>query len=179
VTSATLAAGRRRDYTFPMRRYGITLGAAVPALAVFLALRFVVFDVYVIEGASMEPGLPPGTVVLVLRAAFAGDAAPGEVVCAGSAGQKIVKRVAAAGPAVVAWKNGAVYINGTVVDRFRHRPQLDIPGSCRVAPDALFLLGDNMNASSDSRATGAVPRSAIRGRVVWAVFPFSLFGEVR
>lgn len=41
---------------------------------------------------------------------------------------------------------------------------------------ALWLLGDNAEASTDSRTFGAVPREAIIGRVRWRYWPLrSLF----
>ena len=161
-----------------MHRHRTTFLIVLLAVLAFLALRFLVFDIYRIDGDSMEPELPAGAIVIVLRSAFSGDPETGDIVFAASENRKIVKRVAALGPADIAWKNGTFYINGTIVDRYRYRPQLDIPGTCRVEPDSLFLLGDNMRTSSDSRSIGAVHRTAILGRVVWVLFPLPLFGLV-
>jgi nickel-type superoxide dismutase maturation protease len=40
-----------------------------------------------------------------------------------------------------------------------------------VRPDGVTVLGDNPAASTDSRAFGAVPHDALRGRVVYRYFP--------
>ena len=53
----------------------------------------------------------------------------------------------------------------------------------RVAgPDGdggIVLLGDNLDESTDSRAFGPVPPSALTGRVVWRYWPPARFGPVR
>jgi len=45
-----------------------------------------------------------------------------------------------------------------------------------VDGDAIWLLGDNGAASTDSRAFGAVPLDAIAGRVRWRYWPDPLHG---
>ena len=45
--------------------------------------------------------------------------------------------------------------------------------------DGVVLLGDNLAVSTDSRAFGPVPRSALTGRVVWRYWPPARFGPVR
>ena len=42
-----------------------------------------------------------------------------------------------------------------------------------LGEDEYFVLGDNRMECADSRIWGAVPRSAIRGRVVLLFFPFN------
>ena len=43
----------------------------------------------------------------------------------------------------------------------------------------LMLLGDNPEASTDSRTFGPVPAENVIGRVVWCYWPPSRFGRVR
>ena len=47
------------------------------------------------------------------------------------------------------------------------------------AGGGVLLLGDNQDQSADSRAFGAVARSAIRGRALWRYWPPARFGPVR
>ncbi len=44
-------------------------------------------------------------------------------------------------------------------------------GPVTVPAGALFVLGDERAGSVDSRAYGAVPRSAVRGRVAARIWP--------
>lgn len=47
-----------------------------------------------------------------------------------------------------------------------------------VDADAVTVLGDNPAASTDSRAYGALPRSAVRGRVVYRYAPAGRAGRI-
>jgi signal peptidase I len=93
-----------------------------------------------VEGESMTPALEPGRLLLVLRGlrAEAGDI----VVVRGPSGSELVKRVSA-GPGDEA-----------------------MPGWV-LGPDEWLVLGDNREASTDSREFGTLPGDAIVGRVVW------------
>ena len=87
----------------------------------------------------MAPALKPGQRLLVVRGASlrAGDI----VVVEGPHGVEMVKRVSVGpgGEAMPGWILG---------------------------PDEWLVLGDNRQASTDSREFGALPRSAIKGKVV-------------
>lgn len=37
----------------------------------------------------------------------------------------------------------------------------------QLEPDRLYVVGDNLSASTDSRHFGWLPRASVRGRVVW------------
>ena len=47
-----------------------------------------------------------------------------------------------------------------------------------VPPGELFLLGDNPDASEDSRRLGWAPSRLVRGTVAWRVYPPSRLGAV-
>ena len=49
----------------------------------------------------------------------------------------------------------------------------------RVTPGGVVLLGDNAAASTDSRHFGAVPRTALTGRVLLRYWPDERRGRVR
>jgi signal peptidase I len=54
---------------------------------------------------------------------------------------------------------------------------LGMPGGV-VPPDALFVLGDNRNDSTDSHVFGPVPVPFVIGRAVLRVWPPGRFGRV-
>ncbi len=94
---------------------------------------------FAVEGPSMEPAYRPGDRLLVNRLAYLRrPPAPGEAVVIRDPEQPdrlLLKRVAAA------------------------------PDDPPVAPDRIYVLGDNAVESRDSRQFGPLPRSAIVGRV--------------
>lgn len=52
-------------------------------------------------------------------------------------------------------------------------------GTTTLGSDEYFVLGDNRQASSDSRVWGALPKDDIVGRAWVRVFPVSEFGVIR
>jgi signal peptidase I len=70
------------------------------------------------------------------------------------------------GPLGQGWQRAAL---APGVDRAAYRATRDNWGPLVVPPGEYFLLGDNRDASSDSRHLGFVPREAIRARVLWVL----------
>ena len=145
-----MSAGRfLRDLT-------LVLGGA--AALIWAAERWVAVP-WSVEGASMNPTLEDGDLVLVdlwsLRHRLPRS---GEIVLlAGPADEPLVKRVARTP------KEGL--------------PPAVLPADSPLEP-SYFVLGDNPQASSDSRTFGAVPRHRIRGRVAWRYWPLSRMGPI-
>jgi hypothetical protein len=151
-----------------MRRQKPKPGAIIViATLIALSLKLFVLDFAVIDGPSMLPSYKAGDVVAVLRCAYGlrlpsgagtgkyflrwGSPRQGEVVAALRPGSDavVVKRVAATGPAKLCAVGSAH--DGAV---------LDLPAG------SVFLLGDNMPESMDSRSYGAVSVEAVAGRVL-------------
>ena len=109
----------------------------------------------VVAERSMAPTLEPGDTLLLLPAGphglpwLRGAPCVGSIVIAERDGRLDVKRVAA-------WPAGTLQ-----------------------TPNALWLLGDNAAASSDSRQDGPVPLSALRGILLFRTGPSGRRGRVR
>jgi len=154
----------------------LALGLAMGVLVATQGLTFMR-----VEGGSMAPSYPPGTLVLVLRPPLHAVLYPGRgyrqgdvVVVAPPGGGLSLKRVAAVGPAAVALDGGDLLVDGQAVPA----PAPEADGVTDMAPvevaaGQVFVLGDDRRplASRDSRHYGPLPYAAVRGRVVTAWSP--------
>jgi signal peptidase I len=119
-----------------------------------LALVFTAnFRVVVIEGRSMEPTYHHGERVLMTWNYWLfGAIRKGDVVVIDlPGGARLVKRVVALG--------------GEEVPRPYWGPAIWRMGT-RVPPDHVYVVGDNLLYSEDSRQHGAFPMSWVRGKIV-------------
>lgn len=80
---------------------------------------------------------------------------------------------------------GNIYINGEVLSEGYGREVIQDPGRAveeiTLGDDEYFVLGDNRNNSTDSRAelVGNIHRKDIIGRAWVRIYPFSKFGKLR
>lgn len=145
--------------------------AAAPAAAIAVLWLWVAVPVVRISGPSMAPALHDGDFVCVLRLGAA--PARGDIVLAAVGGKWAVKRVVGLAGDAIDWRGGRPFRNGSPADgAWRLAPAgrpsgADRPPPVTVPPGHLYLLGDNRDASDDSRRWGPVPDTAIVGRVLF------------
>lgn len=125
----------------------------VPLAALALALSpLALLHPARVTGRSMQPTLPDGTIVWVLRAWAAGEPKPGEIWLAQGPEGPVIKRVLA-GPGMRL-----------------ETPSVPLQNADRSGPweagSGYLVLGDNRTASRDSRVWGPLPREAFQGRVL-------------
>lgn len=155
---------------------------------VFVLLVFTfVARTSLVSGDSMVPTLHEGDMLITSRLFYTPK--QGDIVVATMPfrnGEPIVKRVIAVGGQEVNidFEEGTVYVDGVELEEgyvnSRTNRQYDIEFPLVVPEGELFLLGDNRNASQDSRSSeiGTVDERYIFGRVIFRVFPFDDFGAV-
>ena len=125
---------------------------------------------FTVIGTSMLPTYKSGQIVCTEPYASPDELQLDDVVIAKvqkEDGQTLIKRVVAL-PGDTIWiDNGCMYRNGVIVlDDFPPMEDGGIATQPYVVPEnAFFLLGDNRNASFDSRNFGAVTFEEIAGRV--------------
>ncbi|HSV96004.1 MAG TPA: signal peptidase I [Spirochaetota bacterium] len=150
----------------------------VGIIAGFIVCRLV-FTGFRVSDASMNPNYRNGDRVYALRI---GTPRTGDVVLVESPvepGKYLLKRVAAVEGDVVELRNRVIYINNeraqfkwkTITTDNRVFPMSfsgrDNMTAVKIERHALFLLGDNLDYSLDSREFGPVASGSIIGRVIY------------
>lgn len=146
--------------------------AGLLAVASVVALRLWVAEPLLVGSDSMEPTLPEGGLVLLLKSGSPEErAVPGSlVVFAGPEdGRTTVKRVVAAGGQTVAIEDSVLVVDGVPVpEPFVDHNRIDGTwfGPVTVPPEHVFVLGDNRSPSVDSRDYGSVPAAVVEATVL-------------
>ena len=157
------------------------------ALALVLVFSFF-FRIIQVDGESMVPTLENGDKLVVWGAGY--EPQRGDVVIVDSYtsyGRPLVKRVIAKGGDTISidYATGTVEVNGKVLEEdYIAEPTYlgyDVEFPYTVPEGTVFVMGDNRNASTDSRDSrlGMVDERYILGHVQSVVFPISDFGTVK
>ena len=179
---ADLSAGRVRRGRIARR-----LVRGLVQIAVVAGLGFVFFlRVPQVEGRSMQPTIEGGTHVLINTLAYGVAIGPwtiggrpiqrGDIVAfeqgSGDDRRVLLKRVVALPGETLAMRDGAVRLDGRVLDE-TYDPALDRSNLTQTTVPAgyLFVLGDNRGESDDSRSFGPVAQSSVIGKAVMIIWP--------
>lgn len=142
----------------------------VGAIAVFIVVFRFVIGLSVVGGASMDPTLKDGDVVVYYRMVRSFD--QGDVVAMRvPSGEFYIKRVMAKGGQTVDVHDGKLYVDGAEAsDEHANGVTEEQTGAIiypyKVREGNVFVLGDNRGVSKDSRMFGEVNLRQIKGRVV-------------
>lgn len=150
------------------------LQTLVLAALLYFAIDAVFARVKVLN-ISMQPTLVEGDVLLVNKLAYKiGDMKTGDVVIfhnPNDLSEDYIKRMIGTPGDQVVVRGGIVYVNGAALDE----PYIaEIPvyeGSWQVPGNAIFVLGDNRNQSSDSHSWGFVPLEDVVGKALVVYWP--------
>ena len=160
----------------------------ISALLICVLVFVFVIRIMDVNGSSMVPTLKNGDKVLVSGLLYEPDR--GDIVVfkkdSYNDNKALVKRViAVAGDTVnIDFDNGIVYVNGEAIEEAyldgSTNNKLDFIGPQTVPENCLFVMGDNRNASTDSRdkRIGMVDKRLVIGKVLLVIYPFSSFGTV-
>ena len=174
------AENHKKEYGRVMRTTVFALLLVTAAAAIVAVLMFPVLQ---IKGMSMANTLNSGDVVIAMGR---GEYDRGDVVAFYYDDTLLVKRVVAiAGDWVDADEEGNVLINGSAIEEpyaiGKKDGGWDIALPYLVPAEELFVLGDNREASTDSRsaAMGTVQLDAVVGKLLLRVWPLGGIGAVK
>jgi signal peptidase I len=151
----------------------------VETILIALVLYFAIDAVFArvrVENISMETTLMPGDLLVVNKLAYKnGNYHTGDVVIFHNPNytkEDFIKRIIGVPGDIVVVKGGKVYVNNVELnERYINAPP-DYEGEWQVPGDALFVLGDNRNQSSDSHSWGFVPLSDVVGKALFVYWPW-------
>lgn len=159
----------------------------VAALLICVIIFSFFFRIIGIKGSSMVPTFHNGDSVIISNILY--TPSNGDVVVLRKdtfQEEPIIKRViAVAGQTVnIDFEQGIVYVDDEPIDEpYIAEPthnRMDFEGEVLVPEGSVFVMGDNRNASTDSRYSviGCVDNRYIMGKVLLRIFPFNQFGTV-
>lgn len=171
--------------------------AIVIALVVAFLLKNYVLTLAKVQGESMEPTLQNSDRLYVNRVAYTPQ--KGDVVIfepATDPGRPYIKRViATAGDTLyIDFSTGDVYVNGEVIDEPYIKETTELRGSyiealmmtgnygkenpIEIQDGYFWAMGDNRNASKDSRELGQIPVDEVIGHAVFRFWPLNNMGTL-
>lgn len=167
-------------------------------VALVLLLRVFVMGTIYVKGSSMEPNFYHGDFLFINKLSTSvGSPDYGDVVICrlheDDTRENLIKRVIGLpGDEIDIVREGNeedgeyfLYLNDELVEEdfinepMRHDGNIEYPFV--VPENSYFVMGDNRNASSDSRkrSIGAIPKEDLVGKVVFRLFPFDTMGVIR
>jgi signal peptidase I len=178
-------AGRRRRRR---RLYIEWLVVAAAALSAAFLLRMFVVQQFAVDGDSMLGTVHSGDRVIVNKLSYhLHDPRHGDIVVLEDVKESLevrdlIKRVIALPGETIEYRECQLFINGQRMNEPYLDPVLVPADRCglsqapvEVEPGHVFVMGDNRNASSDSRepAIGQIPYDDLIGRAFVVVWPTS------
>lgn len=159
------------------------LGTIVPAVVIALLIHAFLAQATRVYGQSMEPNLHSDERLVVekLSYRFHGPRRGDIVVLHDPSGgpELLIKRVVGLPGERVTMSDGRVYIDGVALaESYLSQSTQGSGRSWLVPPLTVFVMGDNRNASRDSRVFGPVSLDQIVGRALFRYWPPTEIGSV-
>ncbi|WP_419841426.1 signal peptidase I [Candidatus Poriferisodalis sp.] len=156
------------------------------AVLLAMVMRTFIIAAFYIPSASMSPALEIGDRLLVSKLSYRiGEPQAGDVVVFSTPASlrpsrtaELIKRVVAVGGETVEAHAGQLLVDGNPAseDYLPDGVRTSDFGPVLVPDGHVFVMGDNREASQDSRVFGTVPVSEIVGRAIARFWPPSRLG---
>ncbi|MFH1461264.1 MAG: signal peptidase I [Patescibacteria group bacterium] len=157
----------------------------VISLAIIIPVRYYLIQPFFVRGASMEPNFDNGQYLVIDEISYRfEEPVRGEVVVFRypiDPSQYYIKRIIGLPGETIEIENGQIFVynqefpEGRILDESAYLPLGRLTsGQVKVElnENQYFVLGDNRQASSDSRQWGALAENYIIGRVWIRAWPF-------
>ena len=165
------------------------LKIVVISLAIIVPIRYFLIQPFFVKGASMEPTYLDGDYLIIDEISYRFETPKrGEVIIFRyplDPTQFFIKRVVGLPGETVKVENGKVIIeeqsgNSFILDESQYLHGVTTAGNVETTleDNEYFVLGDNRNASSDSRRWGEVNKKLIIGRAWLRAWPFNRLGAL-
>ncbi len=149
------------------------------SLAIIIPIRHFLIQPFYVKGASMEPNFEDHEYLIIDEITYRFHVPQrGEIVvfrAPTEAQQFFIKRIIGLPGETVSVKEGVVRVNGKSLDETKYlSSDLHTQGDVMVTlkDNEYFVMGDNRNASYDSRLFGPINRTRIIGRTVFRGWPY-------
>lgn len=159
------------------------------AMVIIVPVRYFLVQPFFVRGASMEPTFLDGEYLVIDELSYRLRAPErGEVIVfryPQSPSQFFIKRIVGLPGETITIAQGQVVVKnsqhpqGVVLDESSYlAPTVRTGGNLTLTlnQDEFFVLGDNREASSDSRSWGSLPHHDVIGRVWLRAFPLTRWG---
>lgn len=151
----------------------------VIAGTIVLVIRTVLFQPFLVSGASMEPNIRQNNYLIIDELTYRfRDPERGEAVVfryPNDPGIFYIKRIIGLPGERVDIYKGTIKINGTILNESSYLNNIETYGTVNITldPNQYFVMGDNRVNSYDSRSWGPLERKLIMGRALIRLFPFT------
>ena len=171
----------KRSFSF----FAEVIKIVIIALVIVIPIRYFVFQPFFVRGQSMEPNFYHGDYLIVEKISFRlREIKRGEVVVfrhPNKLATAFIKRIIGLPGETIKIRDGTVYLQEQALDESVYLPEnLRTTGDLEIilGENEFFVLGDNRDASLDSRKWGALPREDIVGRVHLRAWPINAFALI-
>ncbi len=159
---------------------------AILAIVIVLPIRMYVASPFIVSGSSMEPTFSTGNYLIVDQISYRFEnPARGEVIVfryPNDPSKFFIKRILGLPGETIKIQSGEIFIKNQKEDKYT---KLDEPYLKYLKHDNLittlksneyFMMGDNRDASSDSRSWGPLRKEFITGKVLVRLLPIAKAG---
>ncbi len=153
------------------------------ALLIVIPIRYFLFQPFVVDGSSMEPGFYDGNYLIVDQITYRfRPPERGEVVifyAPTDPSRRFIKRVVGLPGESLETVNGQVRVVGAdgeeffLEEKYLSGEAIGRSFSIELKEEQYFVIGDNRDRSYDSRFWGALPVENIIGRAVLRLWPLT------